>query len=122
MMNIRSSSTSSGFSTITVTFEIGRNPDLAAVDVQNWVNQALGRMPAEVRTDGIVVTRTRPVFLARSASSHPITGDSLFISNHRRSMRDASSRIPGVGNIIIFGERKFAMRLWLDPARLALYG
>jgi len=63
MMNIRSSSTNSGFSTITVQFEIGRNADLAAVDVQNRVNQALGRMPAEVRTNGIQVTKNTTGFL-----------------------------------------------------------
>ena len=56
MQYMRSSSTNTGVSTITVTFEIGRDPDLAAVDVQNRVNQALGRMPQEVRTNGISVT------------------------------------------------------------------
>src|SRR6187455_966907 len=63
MMNIRSSSTNSGLSSITVTFEIGRNPDLAAVDVQNRVNQALGRMPTEVRTNGITVTKNSVGFI-----------------------------------------------------------
>ena len=63
MLYMRSSSTSTGFSSITVTFEIGRNPDLAAVDVQNRVNQALGRMPAEVRTNGISVTKNTAGFL-----------------------------------------------------------
>ena len=52
-----SSSTNSGVATITVTFDISRDQDLAAVDVQNRVNQALGRMPADVRTNGITVTR-----------------------------------------------------------------
>src|SRR5262245_58947263 len=57
MTYITSSSTNSGFCTVTVTFDIGRDPDLAAVDVQNRVNQALGRMPAEVRTNGIIVQK-----------------------------------------------------------------
>src|SRR5687768_18527999 len=57
MSYITSTSTNSGFATITVTFEVGRNQDLAAVDVQNRVNQALGRMPAEVRTNGISVQK-----------------------------------------------------------------
>ena len=121
MMNIRSSSTSAGFCQITVTFEIGRNPDLAAVDVQNRVNQASGRMPADVRTNGITVTKNTAGFLgAIGFFSRDNRYDSLFISNYIDVyVRDALKRIPGVGNIIIFGERKFAMRLWLDPARLA---
>jgi HAE1 family hydrophobic/amphiphilic exporter-1 len=121
MMHIRSSSTNSGFSQITVTFEIGRNPDLAAVDVQNRVNQALGRMPAEVRTNGISVSKNTAGFLgAVGFFSRDNRYDSLFISNYIDVyVRDALKRIPGVGNIIIFGERKFAMRLWLDPAKLA---
>src|SRR5215216_4702733 len=63
MRYITSSSTNSGTATITVTFDIGRDPDLAAVDVQNRVNQALGRMPAEVRTNGISVTKNTAGFL-----------------------------------------------------------
>src|SRR4051794_18815354 len=58
MQYMRSSSTNTGVATINVVFNIGRNPDLAAVDVQNRVNQALGRMPADVRTNGISVTKS----------------------------------------------------------------
>jgi len=121
MMNIRSSSTSSGFSSITVTFEIGRNPDLAAVDVQNRVNQALGRLPPDVRTNGVSVTKQTAGFLGAVGFYSPDNRyDSLFISNYIDVyVRDALKRIPGVGNILIFGERKFAMRLWLDPGKLA---
>jgi HAE1 family hydrophobic/amphiphilic exporter-1 len=121
MQYMRSSSTSTGFSSITVTFEIGRDPDLAAVDVQNRVNQALGRMPAEVRTNGISVTKNTAGFLgAIGFFSRDNRYDSLFISNYvDLYVRDAFKRVPGVGNVIIFGERKFAMRLWLDPGKLA---
>jgi HAE1 family hydrophobic/amphiphilic exporter-1 len=121
MQYIRSSSTSTGFSSITVTFEIGRDPDLAAVDVQNRVNQALGRMPAEVRTNGISVTKQTAGFLGAIGFYSPDNRyDSLFISNYvDLYVRDAFKRVPGVGNVIIFGERKFAMRLWLDPGKLA---
>ena len=63
MTYMTSSSTNSGLAQITVTFEVGRNPDLAAVDVQNRVNQALGRMPVEVRTNGITVTKGSAGFL-----------------------------------------------------------
>src|SRR5688572_22476602 len=121
MQYMRSSSTSTGFSSITVTFDIGRDPDLAAVDVQNRVNQALGRMPAEVRTNGISVTKNTAGFLgAIGFFSRDNRYDSLFISNYvDLYVRDAFKRVPGVGNVIIFGERKFAMRLWLDPSKLA---
>jgi HAE1 family hydrophobic/amphiphilic exporter-1 len=121
MQYMRSSSTNTGFSNITVTFEIGRDPDLAAVDVQNRVNQALGRMPQEVRTNGISVTKNSVGFIgALGFYSDDDRYDSLFISNYLDLYaRDAFKRVPGVGNVIIFGERKFAMRLWLDPSRMA---
>ena len=121
MQFMRSSSTNTGSSSITVTFEIGRNPDLAAVDVQNRVNQALGRMPTEVRTNGISVTKQTAGFIgAIGFYTEDDRYDSLFISNYLDLyVRDAFKRVPGVGNVLIFGERKFAMRLWLDPARLA---
>src|SRR6187551_2348946 len=121
MSYITSSSTNSGFSTITVTFDVDRDQDLAAVDVQNRVNQALGRMPAEVRTNGITVTKNTAGFLGALGFYSPDNRyDSLFISNYvDLYVRDAFKRVPGVGNVIIFGERKFAMRLWLDPGKLA---
>ncbi len=121
MTYMTSASTNSGFSAITVTFEIGRDPDLAAVDVQNRVNSALGRLPADVRTNGISVTKNTAGFLAAIGFYSPDNRyDSLFISNYvDRYVRDALKRVPGVGNVIIFGERRFAMRLWLDPNKLA---
>jgi HAE1 family hydrophobic/amphiphilic exporter-1 len=121
MLYMTSSSTNTGFSSINVIFEVGRDPDLAAVDVQNRVNQALGRMPADVRTNGISVTKSTTGFLgAIGFYSSDNRYDELFISNYvDLYVRDALRRVPGVGNVIIFGERKFAMRLWLDPTKLA---
>lgn len=121
MLYIRSSSTNTGVATITTTFEIGRDPDLAAVDVQNRVNQALGRMPGVVRTNGISVTKATTGFLGAIGFFSPDNRyDSLFISNYVDVyIRDAIKRVSGVGDVIIFGERKFAMRVWLDPAQLA---
>ena len=121
MQYMTSSSTNTGASSIVVTFAIGRDPDLAAVDVQNRVNQALGRMPQEVRTNGISVTKNTAGFIgAIGFYTDDDRYDSLFISNYvDLYVRDAFKRVPGIGNVIIFGERKFAMRLWLDPARLA---
>src|SRR3954468_11115305 len=121
MTYMTSASTNSGISSITVTFEVGRDPDLAAVDVQNRVNQALGRMPVEVRTNGITVSKGSAGFLgAIGFYTDDNRYDSLFISNYLdRYVRDALKRVPGVANVIIFGERRFAMRLWLDPNKLA---
>jgi HAE1 family hydrophobic/amphiphilic exporter-1 len=121
MVYMTSASTNNGFSQITVTFEVGRDPDLAAVDVQNRVNSALGRMPLEVRTNGITVTKGSSGFLAGLGFySDNNRYSSLFISNYLdRYVRDGLKRVPGVANVIIFGERRFAMRLWLDPNRLA---
>ena len=121
---LQSSSTNSGISTITVTFDINRNPDLAAVDVQNRVNQALGRMPADVRTNGITVTKNTAGFMGGLGFfSRDNRYDAQFISNYLdRYVRDAVKRVPGVGDVIIFGERRYAMRLWLDPGRLAARG
>ena len=121
MTYITSSSTNSGFSTINVTFDIDRNIDLAAVDVQNRVNQALGRMPADVRTNGISVVKNTAGFMGGLGFfSKDNRYSSQFISNYiDLYIRDAIKRVKGVGDVMIFGERKFAMRLWLDPAKLA---
>ncbi|MGE5126675.1 MAG: efflux RND transporter permease subunit [Betaproteobacteria bacterium] len=124
MTYVQSSSTNSGLSTINVSFAVGRDPDLAAVDVQNRVNQALGRLPADVRTNGITVTKNTAGFMGGLGFiSKDNRYSAQFISNYLDLfVRDAVKRVPGVGNVIIFGERKYAMRLWLDPARLAARG
>jgi HAE1 family hydrophobic/amphiphilic exporter-1 len=121
---LQSSSTNSGISTITVTFDIDRNADLAAIDVQNRVNQALGRMPADVRTNGITVTKNTAGFMGGLGFfTKDNRYDAQFISNYLdRYVRDAVKRVPGVGDVIIFGERRYAMRLWLDPGKLAARG
>ncbi len=121
---LQSSSTNSGIATITATFDINRNADLAAIDVQNRVNQALGRMPADVRTNGITVTKNTAGFMGGLGFfTRDNRYDAQFISNYvDRYVRDAVKRVPGVGDVIIFGERRYAMRLWLDPGKLAARG
>jgi len=124
MTYITSSSTNSGSSAITVYFDISRDPDLAAVDVQNRVNQVLGRLPADVRTTGVTVTKSTAGFMGGLGFfSKDNRYSAQFISNYLDVyVRDAIKRVPGVGNVLIFGERKYAMWLWLDPARLAARG
>jgi HAE1 family hydrophobic/amphiphilic exporter-1 len=121
MLYMTSSSSSSGVSTITVTFDITRDQDLAQVDVQNRVSTALGRLPTEVRELGVTVTKQATGFvIAAGVYSDRGQYDSLFLSNYIDVyVKDAIKRIPGVSDVTIFGERKYSMRLWLDPDRLA---
>jgi len=124
MRYINSSSGNDGTSLITVTFDSARDVDLAAVDVQNRVNQALGRLPNEVKNTGIIITKQFSGFvLAAGLYADKAQYSSLFISNYLDVyVKDALKRVPGVGDATIFGERKYAMRLWLDPSRLAARG
>src|SRR5688572_9664319 len=121
MMYMSSSSTNSGVSTITVTFDVTRDPDLAAVDVQNRVNQALGRLPAEVRQLGVTVQKVSSNFVSAAAMYAPKGEyDPLFISNYIDVyIRDTLKRVPGVADVQVFGVGKYSMRVWLDPVRLA---
>ncbi|HET7695485.1 MAG TPA: multidrug efflux RND transporter permease subunit [Vicinamibacterales bacterium] len=121
MLYMSSSSTNSGFSSINVTFDISRDQDLAQVDVQNRVSQALGRLPTEVRALGITVNKQNTGFvMAAGVFAEGGEYDSLFLSNYIDVyVKDALKRVPGVADVMIFGERKYSMRLWLDPQRLA---
>src|SRR5918998_99569 len=121
MLYMTSSSTNSGVSQINVVFEVDRNQDLAAVDVQNRVNQALGRLPGEVRQTGVTVQKQATNFvMGAGVFSERGEYDSLFLSNYIDVyVKDALKRVPGVADIMIFGERKYSMRLWLDPQKLA---
>src|ERR1700740_1658388 len=124
MKYISSSSTNDGTSQITVVFDVSRNVDLAAVDVQNRVNQTLARLPNEVKNTGVIITKQTSGFVfGGGVYSENGQYDSLFLSNYIDVyIKDALKRVPGVGDVIIFGERKYAMRLWLDPAKLAQRG
>jgi hydrophobic/amphiphilic exporter-1 (mainly G- bacteria), HAE1 family len=121
MKYITSSSGNDGTSQILVTFDITRNPDLATVDIQNRVNTALGRLPSAVKSVGIVTQKTSQNFVFGAAIiSDNGRYSTLFMSNYLDVyVRDALKRIPGVADVIIFGERKYSMRLWLDPVRMA---
>ncbi|HXM10013.1 MAG TPA: multidrug efflux RND transporter permease subunit [Terriglobales bacterium] len=116
-----SSSTNDGVSTVTATFDITRDPDLATVDIENRVNTASGRLPAAVKQIGITVAKTSQNFVFGGAVFSPDGRFStLFISNYLDVyVRDSLKRVPGVADVLIFGERKYSMRLWLDPVRLA---
>ncbi|MGB9086225.1 MAG: efflux RND transporter permease subunit, partial [Terriglobales bacterium] len=121
MKYITSSSTNDGVSTVTATFDLSRDPDLATVDIENRVNTASGRLPAAVKQVGITVAKTSQNFVFGGAVFSPDQRYStLFISNYLDVyVRDTLKRVPGVADVLIFGERKYSMRLWLDPVRMA---
>jgi HAE1 family hydrophobic/amphiphilic exporter-1 len=124
MRYISSTSSNDGSSVISTTFQTGYSLDIAAVDVQNRVSAAVGRLPQVVNNTGITITKANSNFVFAAAFFSPDNRYSdLFISNYLDVyVKDALKRIPGVGDVIIFGERRYAMRLWLDPARLAARG
>src|SRR5688572_2825305 len=121
MLYMSSSSTNSGVASITITFDVTRDPDIAAVDVQNRVNQTIGRLPAEVRQIGVTVQKVSSNFVSAAALySEKNEYDPLFVSNYIDVfVKDTLKRVPGVADVQIFGERKYSMRVWLDPVRLA---
>jgi HAE1 family hydrophobic/amphiphilic exporter-1 len=124
MRYISSSSTNSGASAITATFQTGYDLNIAAVDVQNRVASVQGRLPAAVNATGITITKTNNNFVF-GAGFFTLDGrySPEFISNYLDVyVKDALKRVPGVGDVIIFGERKYAMRVWLDPERMAARG
>jgi HAE1 family hydrophobic/amphiphilic exporter-1 len=120
---ISSSSTNSGVSSITATFRTGYDLDIAAVDVQNRVASVEGRLPAAVNATGISISKSNSNFVF-GAGFFTLDGrySPEFISNYLDVyVKDAIKRVPGVGDVVIFGERKYAMRVWLDPTRLAAH-
>lgn len=121
MKYMTSTSGNDGTSTITVTFDISRDPDLATVDIQNRVNTAQGRLPSAVKAIGITTAKSSQNFVfGAGVTSDNNKYSTLFMSNYIDVyVRDALKRIPGVADVIVFGERKYSMRLWLDPVRMA---
>ena len=121
MRYMSSTSGNDGTSAISATFDLDRNLDVAAVDVQNRASTALGRLPTEVQTTGVSISKNSGSFVvAYGFYSDNKEYDNLFISNYLDLyVSDAIKRVKGVGSVVIFGERKYSMRLWLDPVRLA---
>lgn len=124
MVYMSSISADDGTSTITVTFETGYDLDIAAVDVQNNVEIASSQLPDEVVQAGITVTKqSADITLAPNLYSPDGRYDVLFLSNYITiHILDVLKRIPGIGEVQVFGERKFAMRIWLDPQKMASLG
>lgn len=124
MTYMSSNSSNDGTMSINVTFEIGYDLDIAAVDVQNRVQLATPRVPEEVSKYGISVNKqSNSLILAVNLISPDGSRDDLFLSNYIDiHISDVLKRIPGVGNLTIWGEREYSMRVWLDPDKLASLG
>src|SRR4029078_13051777 len=121
MQYMTSTSGNDGSSAVVVTFDLSRNLDVAAVDVQNRISQAEGRLPNEVKQVGLSVTKVSNNFvLAAAAYAEHGEYDPLFLRNSVYPfLVDEIKRVPGVGNAIVFGIGRYAMRLWIDPDKLA---
>ena len=124
MLYMSSKSGNDGSYSLTVTFDVGTNQDLAAVEVQNRVAIAQRSLPQEVVRQGVTVIKRQPsplLFIALRATDPRY--DDLFLSNYATlNIYDALARIPGVGQVTVFGARDYGMRIWLDPERMARLG
>ncbi|WP_345816980.1 multidrug efflux RND transporter permease subunit (plasmid) [Paraburkholderia sp. PREW-6R] len=121
MIYMNSSSSSTGNMTINAFFQIGTNPDLAQVDVQNRVNLALAQLPSSVQSQGIQVQKKSSAFMMVIAIYSPSDRyDATYIANYANVyVLDALKRIPGANQSSIFGTPDYAMRIWLKPDRMA---
>ena len=124
MMYMSSTSTSAGATTITVTFEIGTDPDQASVDVNNRVKQVEARLPEEARRQGVVVAKGSSSFLHVHAFYSPDDSrKALWTSNYvTLNILDKIKRIPGTTSVQIFGAKDYAMRIWLRPDVMSQLG
>ena len=124
MLYMTSSASADGTFNLTVTFQIGTDVDLAQVQVQNRVNQALARLPVEVRALGVVTQKRSPdITMVVHLFSPEGRYDPVYLRNYALlNVRNELSRIPGAGQVIVFGAGDYAMRVWLDPNRVASHG
>ncbi len=124
MLYMSSSSSNSGQYSLSVTFEVGTDTDIAQVNLQNRVQAAIAKLPQEVVDQGVTVRKGSADMLgAISFFSPDETRDKLFLSNYvSSSIKDAVVRLNGVSDINIFGELEYSMRIWMDPARMTALG
>ncbi|MGH6768022.1 MAG: efflux RND transporter permease subunit [Xanthobacteraceae bacterium] len=120
MIYMQSYSAADGSYTLTVTFQIGTDLNFAQVLVQNRVSSALSSLPQSVQVQGVNVQKKSTAILQIVALSSPDSRyDSLFLANYATiRLKDELSRLPGVGNVVVFGAGQYSMRIWLDPERM----
>jgi hydrophobe/amphiphile efflux-1 (HAE1) family protein len=120
MLYLSSNSTADGRFSISVTFDLGTNLDIAQVQVQNRVSIAQPRLPQQVQAIGVVVAKSSPdILMVVNLYSPDKSRDPIFMTNYANlQIKDQLTRVDGVGSITIFGARDYAMQVWLDPDRL----
>jgi HAE1 family hydrophobic/amphiphilic exporter-1 len=120
MLYMQSYATSDGTYALTVTFEIGTDLNAAQVLVQNRVSSAMASLPQSVQTQGVVVQKKSTAILQIITLTSPDNSfDSLYLSNYGTiKLKDELARLPGVGNVNVFGAGQYSMRIWLDPASM----
>lgn len=124
MIYMSSTSSNTGQYQLTVTFKVGTDPDLAAINVQNRVSLAEPQLPQAVSQQGVSTRKqSSGLLLVVNLVSPKGTHDEIFLSNYAAiNMEDALSRIPGVGNVSQFGPLEYSMRVWINPDKLAALG
>ncbi len=123
MIYMKSSSSNSGQMSLAVTFEIGADPDQAAIDVNNAVQAVMSRLPEEVSRQGVTVNKQAASILQVITMLSPDSRyNSVFVSNYASlNVIDELKRVPGLGSASIFGAKDYSMRIWLRPDKLAQY-
>jgi hydrophobic/amphiphilic exporter-1 (mainly G- bacteria), HAE1 family len=124
MLYMQSYSGADGTYTLTVTFKIGTDLNFAQVLVQNRVSSALAQLPQAVQNQGVTVQKkSTSILLFVTLTSPDRTFDSLYLSNYATlNLKDELARLPGVGNVTVFGAGQYSMRVWLDPNKLQVRG
>ena len=124
MLYLSSMATTDGVMQLTVTFAIGTDPELAETQVQNRVQRALPRLPDEVRQIGVITQKQSPnLTMVVHLLSPDSRYDELYLRNYAvLNIRDNLRRIPGMGEVVVFGAGDYAMRIWLNPVKLAARG
>jgi hydrophobic/amphiphilic exporter-1 (mainly G- bacteria), HAE1 family len=124
MLYMQSYSGADGSYSLTVTFKIGTDLNFAQVLVQNRVSSALSQLPQSVQNQGVTVQKkSTSILLFVTLTSPDSKYDSLYLSNYATiNLKDELSRLPGVGNVTVFGAGQYSMRIWLDPNKLQVRG
>ena len=121
LLYFSSQASADGSLTLTATFKIGTNPEVAETAVQNRINRALPRVPDIVRQIGVTTEKSSPnLTMVVHLVSPDNSRDALYLRNYGQiNIRDQLLRLPGMGSVILFGAGDYAMRIWLDPTKLA---
>jgi len=121
LLYMSSQANTDGVLTLTVTFKIGTDPELAETQVQNRVQRALPRLPDEVRQIGVITQKSSPdLTMVVHILSPDSRYDELYLRNYAvLNVKDVLQRIPGMGQVLVFGAGDYAMRVWLDPQKLS---